>query len=117
MTENEKFQDIQNSLTGLFATLSINGQSQLSQTATQYLNLRYYLISNDRNLLSHMYAEHGIVQTLVDQPVDDAFRGSFDIQTDQIEPEELTKLEQFIERNRVVETIKQAVKWSRLYGG
>lgn len=117
MSDDDQMQNIENSLSGLFANLAISGQSQLSQTQTQYLNLRYYLISNDRNLLSHMYAEHGIVQTLVDQPVDDAFRGGFDVKTGQLDGAELEKLETYLERHRVVETIKQAIKWSRLYGG
>lgn len=117
MSDNENMQTIENSLTGLFANLAISGQSQLSQTQTQYLNLRYYLISNDRNLLSHMYAEHGIVQTLVDQPVDDAFRGGFDIKTKQLDGDEISQLETYLERNRIVETIKQSLKWARLYGG
>ena len=114
-TDNEI---VENSLSTLATGLTGAFQGvQLSQTTTQYLNLRYYLISNDRSLLSWMYNEHGIVQTLVDQPVDDAFRGGFDIETQLVEEDEIRDIQNYIERTRLVETIKDSVKWSRLYGG
>ncbi|PHS61018.1 MAG: hypothetical protein COB09_18905 [Thalassobium sp.] len=89
----------------------------VGRTDSLYYNLRYNLVSNDRNLLSQMYVEHGIVQTLVDQPVDDAFSTGFEIVTDQLEPAELDKLEMYIERNNVIGALRDALKWARLYGG
>jgi phage-related protein (TIGR01555 family) len=92
-------------------------QSQLSQTATQFINLRWYLISNFRQLLSQMYVEHGIVQTLVDQPVDDAFSTGFEIKSGELDGEDIEKLMVYVERNRVIQTLMQGLKWARLYGG
>lgn len=91
--------------------------TQLSKADTQYLNLRYYLVSNDRNLLSQMYVEHGIIQTLIDQPVDDAFRGGFEIKTNQLSADEIKELQVYLKKNRVIPAITDALKWSRLYGG
>jgi phage-related protein (TIGR01555 family) len=117
--------EVNNSLTGFIGGLQAPGgihgglpfTQQLSKADTQYLNLRYYLVSNDRQLLNQMYVEHGIVQTLIDQPVDDAFRGKLEILTDQISADEIEELEAYLEKNRVIESIKQALKWARLFGG
>lgn len=117
MTDKESG-EISNSLTSFYNNLTGFGNiAQLSKTDTQYVNTRRYLISNDRTLLNYIYVEHGIVQTLIDQPVDDAFRGGFEIKTDQLDDTELTKLENYLERHQVVEKIKQAIKWKRLFGG
>lgn len=94
-----------------------NGGQILSQTYTLYKNLRWYLISNNRQLLSQIYTEHGIVQTLVDQPVDDGFSPGYEIETAQLDPDEIKELEYFAEENHVNHEAAQSVKWQRLYGG
>jgi phage-related protein (TIGR01555 family) len=91
--------------------------NELSSTDTLYFNLRWYLISNYRQLISELYVEHGIVQTLVDQPVDDAFRAGFELKTSQLEPDEIEQVQIYMQRHRVTHAIKQAKKWGRLYGG
>lgn len=90
---------------------------QLSQTDTQYINLRNYLISNNRQLLSEMYVEHGLVQTLIDQPVDDAFRAGFDIKSSQLDADDVEAIFQYAESNNVFKTLQQSMKWCRLFGG
>lgn len=98
-------------VTGVFNT------SQLSKQDTLYKNTNWNLISNNRNLLSQIYVEHGIVQTLVDQPVDDAFRTGFEIKTGQLDGEEIEQLQVYMERNHVIRELMQGTKWARLYGG
>jgi len=44
---------------------------QISQATTVFENLRYYLVSNFRQILSQAYVEIGLIQTIVDIPVDD----------------------------------------------
>ena len=111
---HNSFQD----LIGFLGTGAPGGLGQtLSQTGTLYINLRWYLISNNRQLLSQTYTEHGIVQTLVDQPVDDAFRAGYEIETAQLNPDEIRELEYFAEENRLNMEAGQSVKWGRLYGG
>ncbi len=90
---------------------------QISQTTTLFQNNRWYLISNLRQLLSQIYVEHGIVQTLVDQPVDDAFRAGFEIKSNQLDGDDKEQLEKYCERNQVIAAAMQAMKWARLYGG
>jgi phage-related protein (TIGR01555 family) len=91
--------------------------NQLSQTDTQYLNLREYLISNNRQLLSEMYVEHGIIQTLVDQPVSDAFSTGFDIKSSQLDADDCEAILQWCEEYRVLHSLMEAMNWTRLYGG
>ena len=93
------------------------GSTQVSQVDTFFKNNRWYLISNIRQILSEIYVEHGIVQTLVDVPVDDAFRGGIDIKSDQLSEEEVQDLVQFADRQGVLKNFIQAQKWMRLFGG
>lgn len=107
-----------NSLTGLTSSLLGDFQtSQLSSPATLYTNNRYSLVFYDRQLLSQLYTEHGIIQTLIDQPVDDGFRGGIRIKSDQLDTDEIEYLENKINNGKYIQDIKQGCKWMRLYGG
>lgn len=110
---------INNSLSSLAAGFGVDffGGSQLSQTDTLFKNNRWYLISNMRQLLSQLYIEHGVVQTLIDCPVDDAFRKGITINSDQLDEEEIESLQEYIKKINLIQTIGQAFKWNRLYGG
>jgi len=120
-------EQLTNSLSSLCETLSqsqlygygnaYGNGPQISQANTLFKNNRWYLISNLRQLLSQIYVEHGIVQTLVDQPVDDAFRAGFEIKTGQLSSDEVEDLMIDAQRNRVINAVMQAIKWGRLYGG
>lgn len=122
--ENKEVEDkeIINSLTGLFTSLT--GQptantvtKTINALTTLRSNLRYNLISNDRALLSQSYVEHGILQTLVDQPVDDAFGTGFEIETGQLDADEKEQLMNYLLRSETLKTFKQALIWQRLFGG
>ena len=90
---------------------------QNSRLDTMFINTRWSLITNFRSILSEAYAEYGIVQTLVDQPVADAFRTGYVVRTDQLDDAQKRKLYYYIERNRINEVIQEAFYWSRLFGG
>lgn len=90
---------------------------QNSRLDTIFINTRWNLISNYRSVLSEAYAEYGIVQTLVEQPVSDAFSKGFDISTEQLDTEQKKKLDTYLEKYQIVQTIQQAFIWARLYGG
>lgn len=92
-------------------------QNQLSQAKTVDVNLRRYLISNQRSLLSSLYVEVGIIQTLIDQPVNDAYAKMPTIKTGELEQDEINDVDQFIQKNGWFQTFKQALKWGRLFGG
>lgn len=110
--------EMENGLQDMALGMSGNNiHSPLSNDNTLYFNLRWYLISNNRQLLSELYVEHGVVQTLVDQPVDDAFRSGFEIETKQLSADQKQQLQYYLEKNKVIHSLKQAMKWTRLFGG
>jgi phage-related protein (TIGR01555 family) len=104
-------------VSSLYGHAAYAGGVQLSQADTLFINNRWYLISNYRQLLSQLYVEHGIVQTLIDQPVDDAFRAGFEIKTGQLDADEIEGLKIFWERIGAGRALMQAIKWTRLFGG
>lgn len=114
-----------NTLSGLATALSgdspfaMFGQygDQLSQSDTLFKNNRWYLISNLRQLLTQLYVEHGIVQTLVDQPVDDSFRAGFELKSNAIDADDMEQLKIYDDRHQVIGKLIQGWKWARLYGG
>lgn len=92
--------------------------TQLSQVDTLFKNNRWYLLSNMRQVLSEIYVEHGLIQTVVNVPVDDAFRGGVTIKSRQLSAEQIERLHVLIERQDImVGVIGQAMKWNRLFGG
>lgn len=90
---------------------------QLSQVDTIFKNNRWYLISNMRQVLSEIYVEHGLVQTIIDVPVNDAFRGGVIFKSKQLSEEQLQELQISMDREEDIDAIKQARKWTRLFGG
>ena len=93
------------------------GSTQVSQVDTFFKNNRWYLISNMRQVLSEIYVEHGIVQTLVDLPVDDGYRGGITIKTEQLDEDDIKDLEQYVIRSGALKALIQGQKYSRLFGG
>lgn len=90
---------------------------QNSRLDTVFINTRWNLISNYRSVLSEAYAEYGIVQTLVEQPVSDAFSRGFDINTEELSTDQKKELQTYLERYQIIQTIQKAIGWSRLFGG
>lgn len=91
--------------------------TQVSQTDTLFANCRNYLVSNYRQLLSQLYVENGLVQTIIDIPVDDGLRGGFEIKTKLLDAEEIEDLHSEIEQMDAVQTLGMGLKWTRLFGG
>lgn len=120
----QEVQTFQNSLSAVIQSLTNPyglglpfTSTQVSQVDTFFKNNRWYLISNMRQILSEIYVEHGIVQTLVDLPVDDAFRGGITIKSEQLSEDECSKLEKFLVRSGALKALIQGLKYARLFGG
>jgi phage-related protein (TIGR01555 family) len=117
-------------------------QSQtISQPWTLAISNSYTPLSLNRILLSYSYMTQGLVQTIVGQPVDDAFRGGITITSDELSPEDLAVLQTALKRSRKQDKATKFVatrvnpnaginlgnsdmriamdvlKWARLYGG
>lgn len=118
---NEALVEQLNSLSSLCDQLgtgwNVGAGPQISQADTMFDNNRWYLISNLRQLLSQVYVEHGIVQSLVDVPVDDSFRAGFELKSSQLDADDIEQLLIYADQNKVLHNIMQAIKWARLYGG
>lgn len=91
--------------------------TQLSQVNTLFNNNRWYLVSNMRQLLSELYVEHGLIQSICSMPVRDAFRGGIEISSKQLDEDEIQKLQISIKRNNDLGVVAQAAIWNRLFGG
>lgn len=90
---------------------------QLSQTTSLFHNMRWYLVTNQRQPLSEAYAEIGLIQTIVDIPVDDGLRGGVIIKSNQLSPEQIVTLQEAMEQEGDLTLMGQSLKWTRLFGG
>jgi len=134
---------LQGLLNGVFA-----GQPWQTQTISAPYTLAnanaYNPISLNLILLSYSYMTQGLVQTVVTQPVDDAFRGGVKIKSAELDEKDLATLHRVMKRNQPTamtrkmsktiggwvnynacanlgrsdwSAIKHAMYWGRLYGG
>ena len=111
-------QKVENGLSQAIMGFYPGGQgTQLDQVDTTFKNNRWYLVSNMRQLLSELYAEHGLIQTVVNVPVDDGLRGGVEVKTKQLSDDDLILLMSTMERNDDINVVGQALKWNRLFGG
>lgn len=106
----------ENSLTR-FVNEVVSTTAELSQPNTLIYSLRGYNITNNRQMLANAYAQEGIFQIVVDQPVDDALRGGIDVSSPELLQSDLDELQYFMDDNNVLMDFGQGFKWSRLFGG
>lgn len=95
----------------------VPGTAQVENVGTIFRNMRYYFISNMRQILSQAYCEIGLVQTICDVPVDDAMRGGVTITSKKLDEEKIEALVTAMDENDDLGAIAQAFKWNRLFGG
>jgi phage-related protein (TIGR01555 family) len=93
------------------------GSESVTQANNIYPNLRWYLISNNPSLLSEMYAEMGLIQTICDVPVQDALRGGIELKSKQINENEIEEVILSMELDDDLSTIGETAQWNRLHGG
>lgn len=91
--------------------------AQLSKVDTQFLNLRWSLVSNLYQFLCEVYAEIGLVQTLVDVPVDDGLRGGIEISSKDLTEDQIVELLSAMDSYEDIVIAGQTAKWNRLFGG
>ena len=111
-----------NSLTdlvsGVAADYNYGGSSDvLSQPWTLAEANAYTPLSLNRILLSYSYMTLGLVQTLIDQPVEDAFRGGIRLESPEMSEEECRDLVTAMDGEGDLTAIKETGRWARLFGG
>lgn len=93
------------------------GTAPVENVNTLFHNMRWYLVSNFRQVLNQCYVEIGLIQTIVDVPVDDGFRGGIELHSKQLEEEQIEELQISLDRDDDLGNVAQAQKWNRLFGG
>jgi uncharacterized protein len=108
-----------NNLNGLgpYGLETLQNGPAISDINTVFGNLRWYLISNLRQVLSQMYVEYGVIKTIVDVPVDDAFRKGIKVISKQLSEQQVQELHVAIDQDNDIGVYAQATKWNRLFGG
>lgn len=96
---------------------SFPGSAPVENINTVFKNLRWYLVSNFRQVLNQLYVEIGLVQTIVDVPCDDAFKGGIEIKSKQLDENQIEELQVSLDRDDDLTIACQAQKWNRLFGG
>lgn len=82
-----------------------------------FANNTSYMLTLNYIPLANMYKSNGFAKIAVDLPVSDCFRnGGYILNSATLSPEELEELQDYMEEHDT-ETIKQCMRWSRLYGG
>lgn len=79
--------------------------------------VRAYPMSNNWQLLSDLYFTEGVIQSIVDVPVNDAFSGGIEINSGVLDADEIQELQNYIQGKEVLNTLNTTAKWTRLYGG
>lgn len=113
---------IENSLVGFVSGLTggdgIAGMSNLTSFNPTLQNNMYAPITLMWTNLMYMYKTHGLIQTAIDMPVLDALRGGLDIHSDgQLDADDISLLEDWMEENAILERVGDAFVWARLFGG
>lgn len=90
----------------------------LSSGQTLYQSLNYNpIITLNRVAVTQAYMTHGILQTAIDVPVLDAFRGGLSITSSELDDEDIDALQNYLRESKTLHEVKDVFRWARLYGG
>ena len=108
---------LQNSLTSLVQ--GVTGATTLTSFNPLIQNNIVAPLTINWTLLSYFYKTHGVIQTAIDMPVLDAFRGGIEIKSDEGELDEdsVKEIHDEIEEQDITGVWCDAGIWARLYGG
>lgn len=114
-------QRFENSLTELATGIrlfsQLGSQERLSTYGTIHQSNNYSMISMNEITLSYMYSTVGVIQTAIQQPVQDAFSRGIEIDSGEISGEDTQEIIDFMEEHEVIEKILDWWTWVRLFGG
>ena len=104
-------------LSGVFPGAGPYNTQMIAQPWTFLLGGAYSPFTLNRIGLSYGYMSYGLAQTVVGQPVDDAFRGGLVIESGELDEDDVKLLQTTLRRRGDIKAIKEALTWARLYGG
>ena len=107
---------------GLIDALDLNVDTgwsggALNDPSALWNNISQRLLSLEPVTLNYAYKTYGLLQTAIDQPIYDAFRGGVEISSSTLSAEEIDKLEKKIRQEQDLEKIQDALRWEALFGG
>jgi phage-related protein (TIGR01555 family) len=106
---------LNNSLTSLASSFA--HQDNISSFLPLYTSNIYAPLTVNFTLLTYLYKTHGILQTMIDEPVLDAFRDGLELTSKELGEEGIGELEDFAEEIGAWEALKSMLMWGALYGG
>ncbi len=110
-----------NGLTDLVNTMktsqALTGGSQLAGYDTIAYNNNYSLLTLNWNVLTYLYSSNGLIQTAIDLPIQDALSKGIEIESSEMSSDQISEIQDFMERENQWEILRRAWSWSRLYGG
>lgn len=106
---------LNNSLSNLVASASM--QSNLTSMNGIIQNNVYYPVSLNYVMLMYMYKTHGEIQTAIDMPALDAFRGGLEFTSRELDASDWEEFSDWLEEKRVLGCYCDAIIWKRLFGG
>jgi hypothetical protein len=106
---------LQNSLTGLASSFST--QDNITSLMPLFSSNLYAPITLNYTLLTFLYKSHGVLQTMIDEPVLDSFRDGLELTSNDLSAENISEMEDFMEERGIWEIVKSTFNWGRLYGG
>lgn len=114
-------QPLENGLTDMVNNLAaINGTtggSVLSSYGTTAFSNNYSLVTLNRIILTYLYTGNGIFQTAVQLPIQDAIGKGFELESGELDSEDIEKVYEFWEEKDILGSILDYWTWVRLYGG
>jgi phage-related protein (TIGR01555 family) len=112
---------LDNGLTELVAGVRshalLTGGSYLSGYAGVQFANNYSLITINRIILTYLYTSNGLFQTAVQLPIQDALSKRIEIESSELDNDDIQQVLDYWETNGWWETVKNFYTWVRLYGG
>lgn len=115
MGQVARMETLNNSLTSLVQGAA--QQSRLTSLTPMITNNLYYPVTMNYLFLMYAYKTHGILQTAIDMPVLDAFRGGIEIIAKELDSEDLEGFNAWMEEKMVLRSFADSIIWKRLFGG
>lgn len=91
--------------------------SPLSQPYGLAFSDQYNPVTLNRILMSYSYFTHGVLQTMIDVPIEDAYRGGIDFECDELSPEDISLLKDVMQKCGDIKAMKDTQRWAGVFGG
>ena len=105
-----------NSFGGLISSLYPD-QSGITSIEPIAANNVYTPVTLNYNMLTYWYKSDGILQSIIDGPVDDALRGGLEFETKEMDDDDMDEFNEDLDRMGFYAVSKATEIWARLYGG